>query len=434
MVRSGPRRSDCEVRVKIFLPAILIAQRILLVAAFQWYRVFDRRSRRDSIDWVVGADELASLVHQIRQALPGSYSVSFTQDGTYQLDYDYSYREASSPRRRAWRKLLFGPVVLARLANRARGFIYVGPTGFLMEGFDERGFEFRFLKRHGRRIATYWCGSEIRSPRKMRELEEETGLPNVFTYIGLIAPGYLTDRHERMLERRAQVANRYADVQFDFPTDQRSYIEGYREPFFYYMPEDRFATATDKFEDLSQIVVTHATTSPVIKGTQLVRAAVARLREEGYDFEYVEFVRGDHGELLEQLRRTHIALNQFYGFTTAVFGIEAMAARCAVLSSADETIETLLPPGNNRVSLVTRHWQVYENLRSLLDHPERLEPLATSAQEWVRRYASTESAGRLLGGILDSVLDGSYDRQARARLTIGEVYGDPAEADSVATP
>ncbi len=416
------------------LPVIAIVQRLNLVLGYWWHRVFLPRHRHGAIDWVVGADEVASLVHQIRQALPSSYSVCFRPAAIYDLDYDNQPKPGTSQTTMARRKLLLAPFILGRLMVEARGFIYVGPTGFLHEGLDQRGFEFRFLKKHGLKLATYWCGSEIRSPRKMRELEEELGLPNVFTYIGLIAPGYLSESHERMLERRAHVANRYADVQFDFPTDQRSYLEGHREPFFYYMPEDRFETDASKFADLSRLVVTHATTSPIIKGTQLVRAAVARLREEGYDFEYTEFVRGDHGMLLEQLRRTHIALNQFYGFTTAVFGIEAMAARCAVLSSADETIETLLPPGNNTVSVVTKHWQVYDHLKALLDHPERIEALATSAQHWVRRYASTESAGRLLHGILDTVLDGSYDPEARARLPIAEVYGDPAEGDSVARP
>ena len=164
-------------------------------------------------------------------------------------------------------------------------------------------------------------------------------------------------------------------------------------------------------------MVTHASSSPIIKGTQLVRAAVAKLESEGYDFEYVELIGVGNTEVAAQLARTHIALNQFFGFTTAVFGAEALAARCALLSSADGTIETSLPPGANDVVLVTKHWQVYDNLKSLLDHPERIEPLATAGQAWARRFSSAEGTGPVLVGILDSVLDGTYRKEDRALLT-----------------
>ncbi len=408
--------------MKILFPAAFVAQKVLLAMSFWYHRVVTPRSRRDSIDWVVGPVELASMVHQIALSLPRSVSVAFLGSRYYSYSYDYSPPQKMGKRMRLWHKLVFGPLLLGRLMVEARGFLYVGANGFLLHNVDQRDFEFRFLKRRGRRIGVYWCGSEIRSPKLMHELEQRMGLPNVFTYMGQVSARFETPAHEAVLRKRADSANRYADVMFDVPTDQTSYLVGHREPFFYFLAPSQFVDDTRKFDDLSRIVITHASTSPIIKGTQLVRAAIAKLVDEGYDFEYVELIRTDSATVAEQLARSHIALNQFYGFSTTVFGAEALAARCAVLSSADGTIETNLAPGANDASLVTKHWQVYDNLKSLLDHPDRIEPLATAGQDWARRYSSTENAGALLTGILDSVLGGNYRREERALLTPEQLF------------
>lgn len=406
------------------LRLIVFVQRFLLRLSYAWYRLATPASKRESIDWVVGVNELASMVYQVSRALPGSYSVSLARGGAYNFDYDVMYRRGASASANARRALIIGPLVLGRLMNEARGFLYVGASGFLTESADRRAFEFAFLKKHGLKIGVYWCGSEIRSTAKMHELERNTGLANISTYIGILNPYFETELHERVQQERARVANRYADVMFDNPIDQSSYLTGHREPFYYFMNDNRFADNEAKFDDLSRPVITHGTTSPVIKGTALVRAAIAKLREEGYDFEYVELIGVSNEKLLSELRRSHIALNQLYGFTTTVFGIEALAAQCAVLSSTDETIEPHMPPHTNKAMMVTKHWQVYDHLRQLLDEPERIKPLALYGQAWARVYASVSTTGPVLQGILDAVLDGSYDREARALVSREGRYGD----------
>lgn len=399
---------------------LAIGQRLLLLLSYAVHRLTTRRHHRESIDWVVGPDELASCLAQIRAAVPGTYSVSFLREQAYDVHYDVGPLRGT-PRVRAIKRLFLGPWLLGRLMNRARGILYVGPTGFLLSP-DEREFELRFVRAQGLKVGLYWTGSDIRSTSVMHALEREMGIPNISTYIGVISPHYETPAHERVQRVRAEVAMRHAHVMFDYPSDQAGYLTCHREPTFFMLSKDHFTTDRSKFDDLSTIVVTHATTSPVIKGTPLVRAAVAQLRAEGYDFEYCELIGVSNAELLAQLRRTHIGLNQFYGFTITVFGVELLAAQCAVLSSSDSTIETNLPPGLNDAIMVTKHWQVYSNLKALLDAPERIEPLAARGAEWAWRYQSAENAGPLMTAILSSVLDGTYDADARSRLTQDEVY------------
>lgn len=401
---------------------LALGQRALLILSYHLHRLLTPRALRGSIDWVVGPDELASCLHQIRSAVPGTFAVSFLNEVAYDARYDVGPLRGS-PRRRALTRLIVGPVLLGRLMNRARGMLYVGPTGFLL-GADEREFELRYVKAKGLKVGLYWTGSDIRSTKIMHELEREMGIPNISTYIGVLTPYFETAAHEATQRRRAEVAMRHADVMFDYPTDQAGYLTCHREPTFFMLSPEHFSDDRSKFDDLKRIVVTHATTSPIIKGTPLVRAAVAQLRAEGYDFEYCELIGVSNAELLAQLRRTHIGLNQFYGFTITVFGVELMAAQCAVLSSSDSMIETNLPPGLNDVIMVTKHWQVYDNLKTLLDAPALIEPLAARGAEWARRYQSADGAGPIMTAILESVLDGSYDATARAALTQRQIYAD----------
>ncbi len=383
-------------------------QRTALRMSYWAHRLTTGRSRRDSISWVVGPDDVASMVVQIASAISNSYSVSFSQNPSYAYAYDHRCHTRDSSPLRWIERIFVGPILLGRLMNRARGFLYVGDTGFLLHGKDQRAFEFAYLKKHSRMVVCYWCGSDIRSTRRMHELEAATDLPNISTYIRFQNPRLETDGWERIKAKIAAVADRYADAMFSNSVDHLSYLTRPTEPFLYFF-SDEDIVERDKFNDLSCPVIVHASSSPIIKGTPLVRAAIALLRSQGYEFEYVELIGVSNAEVKRQLARAHISLNQFYGFSPAVFGAESLAAGCAVMMSADPAIETDLPPESSEAWLVTKHHQVYENLRLLLDEPHRIEPLARRGQAWAREYASQTGAGEKLNRVLNAVLDGTYE-------------------------
>ncbi|MBX3079019.1 MAG: glycosyltransferase family 1 protein [Cryobacterium sp.] len=351
------------------------------------------------------------MVRQIAGALPGSYSVNFSEEFVYNFSYDYRFRTKPDSRWRWMERMVAGPLLLGRLMNRAAGFIYVASTGFLLSNLDQREFEFSYVKRKGLPIICYWCGSDIRSTKRMHALEKETGLPNISTYIGERGRIYDSEEWDEQKRAIAEVASRHASAMFSNTVDHLSYLTVGTEPFLYFLPDDPLPNP-GKFEDLSTIVIVHATTAPSIKGTPLVRAAIHQLREEGYEFEYVELIGVPNATVKHELGRAHIAMNQFYGFSPAVFGVEALAAGCVVMMSADEFVETDLPAGSNECWVVTKHHQVYANLKRLLDDPSQLEPIARRGRAWAEKYASRASAGALMRRTLDAVLDGSYQAPA----------------------
>jgi hypothetical protein len=382
-------------------------QRAALVMSYHVHRLRRKSLMKKPISWVVGPEECASMVSQIAGAIPGSYSVSFTEMASYQASYDHRMRTHATSRWRYLEEILTGPILLGRLMNQATGFIYVGATGYLLSDTDQREFEFAYLAKKAVPIICYWCGSDIRSTKRMNELERQTGVPNISTYIATRGAILETEEFDDLKRKIALASSRHASAMFSNTVDHLGYLTMGTEPFLYFLPDDPLPNPK-KFDDLTNIVVVHATTAPLIKGTPLVRAAVAQLRAEGYEFEYVELIGVSNARVKAELARAHIAMNQFYGFSTAVFGAEALAAGCVVMMSADEFVETDFAPGTNECWVVTKHHQVYSNLKRLLDDPSRLAPIAQKGRAWAEKYAMRSSAGAMLMNTLDAVIDGSY--------------------------
>lgn len=346
------------------------------------------------------------MAHHIAQLIPQSYSAISTPNRYYKFNYDWQAPSAKNPVLAEAIAAVLGPVMLGRLMNRAHGFLYLGELGFLsVNRHNFREFEFKFLTSHGCKLVCYFVGSDIRSLRLLRNLEKQTGLVSLGTQLPLSDPVFGTEAHEQSKQRVAAVAEEYADAIFSSSVDQLSYLTRPTHPITYFYPDEDFQRDDSKFDNLNPIVVVHAPSSPIIKGTELVREAVERLHSEGYEFEYVELMNTPNEVVRKELARAHIVLNQFYAYIPGVFGIEGLASNCAVLMSADETIEPDLPAGSNDAWVVTKHFEVYEKLKHLLDHPDTISSQAARGQAWATEHVSLSHAGPRLLAILDQILD-----------------------------
>lgn len=364
-----------------------------------WY--FQRAKSADDVEWVIGPQEVASMMLSIARAVPGSYSVCLYPHPYYKGPYDSSPRKVFGgwPGQKVAEAWEFG-----KLAAIARGFIYIGGNGFLATLQDARGFEFAFLKRRGVKVICVFTGSDIRSLKVIEQVEKRVGLPNGASYLKELSPIFGSEAYDNERRSLARTADESADLIFTAAVDQAGYLTRATEPFMYFFPEAELTNNLDKFDDVERLVVVHAASSPIPKGTQLVRAAVAGLKAEGYDFEYVELLGVPHEEIKRQLARAHIVLNQFYSYILGVFGVEALAAGTVVLASADENIETDLPRGSNEAWVVTYHYQVAKHLRAALEtHPEELRYQASKGQTWVREFATDKVSGERFRAALSAL-------------------------------
>lgn len=385
-----------------FKYALLALQLLLLRLSYSFFR---RSSYRLSVakGWVIGVEEIASMLYGIAHGMRDACSVSLKNHQFYSFPYDYTLPSWSlcRPFRQVF-LLFYSPILLGLLSTRSVGFLYLGGAGFLYSGIDGRAREFRFLKSRGLKIACFFTGSEIRSINLADKLSLELDRDLCTTYYSNLYSSYDIHRLETQSKKLANAADLYADHIFNAPADQCSYIKRKTHPIHYFCPDKYFVRNDQKFSHLGLVKILHAPSSPISKGTPLVRAAIKKLKLAGYCFEYLELSRTKNSYIMQCLSQAHIVLNEFYALLPGVFGIEAMASHCALMTSADQTIESSLPQNSNSAWLVTEYWNIFDNLKMLLDQPVLIKKYADAGFKWAELNGKASVSARTLQTILQS--------------------------------
>ena len=348
--------------------------------------------KRDSDTWVIGVEEIATVLINMANALPKSISVNLLAHPFYNFKYDFSIKGRSN-----LKLILIGPILLAYLSAKYERFIYIGAKGFLLHLGDARELEFSFLNKRNKTIVCYFAGSEIRSFHLLDEFGKNNDIDVITTYQRYVSPSLASEEAEKFKKSLAEVAEKYSEEIFNPSIDQMSYFTRKTHSCLYFCPDVMYVRNDDKFKNIKKIRIVHAPSSPVIKGTPLVRAAIKKLKIEGYNIEYIELINTSNDIVLKELRSAHIVLNQFYAYIPSIFGMEALAAHTALLTSADEYIETSLDEGANSAWCVTPYWMIYDNLKELLDSPKKIKSQADIGFDWCKEnYSANAGAKKLL--------------------------------------
>ena len=275
--------------------------------------------------------------------------------------------------------------------------LYLGANGFLVTEVDERQHEYEYLRKRGMRISCIFGGSEIRSIRRMQEKYGVLGEGGMETIADYAAQG-LSEPEIEVLEtrisRRAELAEHYCTRVWNSPNDQLSYFRGATETFQPFLMAQEFNLNLDKFKDVETPRILHAPSSPTLKGTQIVRAAISRLQQEGFKFDYVELKNCTNSEVLDALKVSHIVLNEFYSFVPGVFGLEALANCNVLLTRASSKLDPSLQGQEYVPWLPTEPSYVYENLRKVLEEGSAAwSNQALKGYRWAVEFGSVDSQG-----------------------------------------
>lgn len=383
--------------MKFFLiKLVFCAQIILFKLSFYLCKVFLSKSKKSGT--IIGTEEIASLLYSIGAALNSSKTVNTLKHPYYSYQYDFDLGKVPYSR---MSQFFLAPVLFGYLIHKYKNFVYISRAGFLLPQVDGREFEFKLLKKNNCNIICFFTGSDIRSLKLMSEYSKENNIDVLTSYL-MYSEGKFQEVDD-IVKKVAQAADNYASVIFNASTDQMSYIGRKTHPFLYFASDDDIYYFPSKFQQIKKIIV-HAPSSPILKGTPLVRATIKKLQEEGYDFEYVELIGQSNDKVLAELRRAHIVLNQFYAFVPGVFGIEALMNNTVLLTSADGDIESSLFGDANEAWVVTPYWKIYDKLKEQLDKPmEELKIQADKGTDWVKKYASYSFSSAYMQDVLNSL-------------------------------
>ena len=328
---------------------------------------------------VIGVDEVANVIHFFKKLFGHTIAtINMTPHSFYSTNH-YDYSLVANPTIHKYLRLIYGPYLLAKLANETDIFMYIWWTGFCID----REMDYKFLRKKKKKIVCMFVGSDIRSYLLRMAYNEKLNLDTSANYLPSNNPS-----HEIRVKKVAELADQYADLIFNHPKDQISYLKSKQIISPYMIPDDYLQYDKSKFKNISKIVSVHAPSRPIAKGTPMVRAAIKKLQIEGYDFTYVEFIDRSNKEVLKILEQSHIVLNEFYAFVPGVLSIEGMAKYNAVLTSAD--FDDVVGSSQN-AWFPTKYWEIYDNVKYLLDNKEQIEIYARNGFNFVKNNCTQDN-------------------------------------------
>ncbi len=359
-------------------------QIIVLKISYIFFVLYIKITKFPRYEWVIGVTELAGYAKNLNSILDKSYSIIKTRQRFYNNQYNCDLTKIKSN----FLKKLIDPIIFGRMLVLSDGFIYIGSERFL-DINDEGEYEFKLIKKFKKKLVIIFLGTDIRSPLLSSNFAKNRDIESVSDYLYILYPYMNTKSYEEIIRKRASVAESFCDNIFTANIDNISYFNKKTKPFFYLLENNFLERNEKKFQGNYVPVILHCPSSPTLKGTPLVRASIMRLKREGVNFIYKELIGVPNSEVHNELKLAHIVVNEFYAHVPGVFGVEAMAKFCALMTSADEFMETDLPRGSNDAWMVTKSYEVYENLKILVSDKKLQHKLAVNGYNWAKNNASS---------------------------------------------
>jgi hypothetical protein len=279
------------------------------------------------------------------------------------------------------------------------------------------GLDLRLARRRGVRTVAVFLGGDARPPWMDGDHvgDGPVSWPRVRLRTWLVA-------------RRVRAIERLADVVVCHP----SYCQLLTKPFVNWlalaMPVDAGPEAMPRTGD-RQVLVLHAPTKRLQKGSPQIEAAIATLRSEGLDVRYEALSGLSSGEVRARLAAADVVVDQVFS-DTIFAGLGSEAGVAGVLPLAFGYPAGLLTPMAAELGIPTEHFAEPEclvaQLRRAVTDPEWRARVAAESAAYLRRDSAPAAvAGRLTRILDDDVPDAWWVNPAEIGYLDG--YGMPRE-------
>jgi len=377
---------------------LLLMLQLCIAKAGRVYSLAEQRASKDvkTFRFLLGPDDIAGVLCNMQAALGENSATCNLGNNQFSPDCRYDFRISSKHKSLLrLKRFLAGPWILGRLSAKVGVFVYVGRGGYFADiGF--RRTEARFLKSVGVRLFQIVTGSDFRSPSLSKSLQSELGCFNFFEVLYKPLSSEKIQRVEKDSVKAAAVVTEFFDTVFDFPSDNSNWIDVERQIPFIYAPDPKIqAPNWEKFDDKVMRVL-HAPSRSEIKGTGIIRDAMRRIVQTGAPIEYIELENATHSQVLTELSRSHVLVNQLYGWAPGVLSCEGMQAGCAVVTRSNSILEPFLPPGSEGAWVSAGPSQIEDALSSLLFDVVRIRNIAQSGHSWFWQNYNQEAIERVL--------------------------------------
>jgi glycosyltransferase involved in cell wall biosynthesis len=144
-----------------------------------------------------------------------------------------------------------------------------------------------------------------------------------------------------------------------------------------------------------RLTIVHAPSNREIKGTRHILPVIARLKEEGYEIDFVLLENMSNMTVRQVCEEADIVIDQLLLESYGIFAIECMALGKPVLCRIDEHFQECYP---DLPIVNTNPQNLYDNLKMLIEDPCRRAAIG----EMSRRYVEeVHDAKRIAGQLAD---------------------------------
>lgn len=254
--------------------------------------------------------------------------------------------------------------------------------------------EFFILKLFHKKMIMWLCGSDSRAPYcdggvYFREVEK------------LNLEVQKRQKRVRMLEKYMVLIDAPASAHF------------HRKPYLIAtcggIPVDEQERVVVNKVDKNEVTILHAPSDQRAKGTEIIRNIIKELKEEGYEFEYIEVSGVPHNVVLEKMAMSDIVVDQLYSDTPmAGFATEASINGVPVIVGGDwaEVYKKVLPQPI-APTVYCKPEELKEKIIYLIEHKEERDRIGQEEKEYVENNClATVVADKFL-----KIFDNSYPKE-----------------------
>lgn len=250
-----------------------------------------------------------------------------------------------------------------------------------------RGWEYRILKRMGRKIVIHFRGCEVRDRQLNMRLHPEENICENCDYHGSIC----TDPVRR---RRRKLGQRFGDLILVTTPDMNDFLPG-AVCFPFFLPDIRqedYLTGEKKWPEREEFRIVHVTGHPGIEGTDEIRRAIDGLRAKGYpvSFRFLHLV--GHDQVLREIAAADLTIGKMKMGHYANAQIESMLLGVPAVTHLRR--EFMTPELERSGFIFTTLAELEGTLEHYLRHPEELERKRKIARSSILELHDNERLGK----------------------------------------
>ena len=311
---------------------------------------------------------------------------------------------AVTPRRQFLRKLFwlsFSEICRAAVFIWAalRHDVFVLGSGTSLYGLQE----LPLLRWLARRIVCVFHGSDCRPPYiDGARIAIDPRLADDVHYL---------HRKSAAVKRMVERVDRYADAVVSTPPQALFQSK----PFILYqavgvpvrMPQPAFSGGS-KYSSSRAIRILHCPSSPQVKGTDAIRAAVAALKSEGHVIDYTEITGKPNSTVMKELAECDFIVDQLYSDTPAATLVAeaAFLGKPAVVAGECKPFIDTLSTNYAPPTIYCSPDEIKDEIERLIVDADLRKILGKRAQEFVMaRWTPIEVAKRFLSVITGEIPD-----------------------------